>query len=282
LDISKAFDRVWHAALLSKCKSIGFGGKLLDWLGNFLLKRSIQVLVDGHISEIFYIIAGVPQGSVISPTLFIIFINDLLSLTVNPIHSYADDSTLVGSYKLKKNANASAQTISSHRTNTVAAVNDDLIKIADWGSKNRVDFNASKTQCCLISRKNDAKTYNLQINFQNQILERSFNLNILSTMIHSKLLWGDHVFHTAKISAQMLGFLSRCKSYFSSCDLLKIYKAYIRPKMEYNSHVWAGAPPTILSYLDSIQNRAVRLINDESVTASLIPLGHLRNISALS
>jgi len=262
LDISKAFDRVWHTALPSKCKAIGITGKLLDWIGNFLSNRSIQVLVDGFISEQVFINAGVPQGCVLSTTLFIIFINDLLSVTENPVHSYADDSTLTASYEFPKKTLATSQLVVSKRTQVSTSINSDLSKISEWGQQNRVNFNASKTQCCLISRKIDAKTVDLQINFQGQILDRSLNLNILGTELHYKLLWGDHVFHIAKKAARMLGFLSRCRAFFTPSDLLKIYKAYIGPKMEVNSHIWAGAPPTILTYLDSVQNRAIRLINN--------------------
>jgi len=173
LDISKAFDRVWHTALLSKCRSIGLDNKrnkLLIWIENFLSNRSIKVLVDGFFSELYSIAAGVPQGSVLSPILFIIFINDLLSLTSNPIHSYADDSTLVSSYNFRKKALATTQATALRRTETSASVNSDLIKIAEWGMQNRVDFNASKTHCCIISRKQDI-TFNPQINFQG--LDRS-------------------------------------------------------------------------------------------------------------
>jgi len=96
------------------------------------------------------------------------------------------------------------------------------------------------------------------------------------------LVFNDHVFSKAKEAAKCLGFFCRCKTYFSSADLLKVYKAYIRPKMEDNSSIWAGACPTTLKFLDTVQKRAIRLIDDESITASLAPLGHRRNIGALS
>ena len=94
LDISKAFDRVWHKALFAKLPSFGFPPSLCKLILSFLSNRSISVRVDGASSEPFPISSGVPQGSVLSPTLFLLFINDLLQSTKNPIHSYADDSTL--------------------------------------------------------------------------------------------------------------------------------------------------------------------------------------------
>jgi len=207
LDISKAFDRVWHAALIKKCHAIGLGNYLCKWIESFLSNRSIQVLVDGFKSDLFKINAGVPQGSVISPTLFIIFINDLLSSTNNSIHSYADDSTLMASYSFKKISLATAQSVAFHRNNMLNSTNSDLSKISDWGLANRVDFNASKTQSCLFSRKLDASSFDLNINFQGLNLERSTSLNILGSHLTQKLLWGDHVFLKAKNAAKCLGFL---------------------------------------------------------------------------
>jgi len=282
LDISKAFDRVWHDALISKCRAIGLGQKFCKWIESFLKNRSIQVLVDGHTSSLYIINSGVPQGCVLSTTLFIIFINDLLTLTESSIHSYADDSTLTYSYGFEKLSQVTNQSVRSCRRNMINTVNKDLQKVADWGSKNRVNFNASKTQCCLFSRKLDAPSFDFQINFQGQSIERQENLNIVGTKLSFKLLWEDHIINKANTAAKMLGFLRRCKTFFSSKDLLTLYKAFIRSKMEDNSHIWAGASSTALKYLDSVQNRAIRLINDESITSSLLPLGHRRNIGALS
>ena len=94
LDISKAFDRVWHASLLSKLPSFGFPPSLCLLMSSFLSNRSISAVVDGATSSSFSVNSGVPQGSVLSPTLFLLFINDLLTCTSNSIHSYSDDSTL--------------------------------------------------------------------------------------------------------------------------------------------------------------------------------------------
>ena len=98
LDISKAFDRVWHDGLISKIRCYGVSNTFIRFLSDFLCNRSIRVVVDGVASNIFPINAGVPQGSDLSPTLFLLFINDLLSLTSNPIYSFADDSSICHSY----------------------------------------------------------------------------------------------------------------------------------------------------------------------------------------
>ena len=102
LDTSKAFDRIWHKALISKLPSFGIYPSFCDLISNFLSGLSIAAIVDGHRSSFKSINSGVPQGSVLSPTLFLLFINDLLSITSSHIHSYADDSTLHYFFQFEK------------------------------------------------------------------------------------------------------------------------------------------------------------------------------------
>ena len=94
LDISKAFDHVWHKDLLAKLPMFGLHNNLIKWIASFLSDRSIAIRVNGFLSEPHSISCGVPQGSVISPVLFILFINDLLSSTSSSIYSFADDTYL--------------------------------------------------------------------------------------------------------------------------------------------------------------------------------------------
>ncbi len=95
LDMSKTFDRVWHKSLLSKLPYFGFYTSLCSFISSFLSGRSISDIVDGHCSTPQPINTGVLQGAVLSPTLFLLFINDLFSINNCPLHSYADDSTLL-------------------------------------------------------------------------------------------------------------------------------------------------------------------------------------------
>ena len=278
LDISKAFDRVWHPALISKIRCYGVGQTCIQWISDFLCNRSIRVVVDGIASNLYPINAGVPQGSVLSPTLFLIFINDLLSLTSNPIYSFADDSSLCHSYSFKNRPNLSQ--ILHCRARMDDSLNNDLIDIVRWGRLNRVEFNANKTQCCLLSHK--------RISFLGQgvsmcdvNITQSDTLAVLGISIRSDLRWDDHIFGIAKEAAKCLGFLKRCKKYFTPTDLRTIYITYIRPKMEYNSHLWAGASKSSLSCLDKVQGRAVKLIGDNCVSSTITSLSHRRNVGCV-
>ncbi len=142
LDISKAFDRVWHKALLSKLPSYGFYPALCSFLSSFLSGRSVAAVVDGQCSTPKPINSGVPQVSVLSPTLFLLFVNDLLSLTNCPIHSYANDTTLHYSTSFKRQPNPEESETS--RNDATECLTSDLSIISDWGRRNLVSFNDSK------------------------------------------------------------------------------------------------------------------------------------------
>ena len=120
LDISTVFDRVWHPALINKISAYGIPPGLCRLLTSFLDGRTLQVVVDGISSETFPINAGVPQGSVLSPTLFLIHINDLLASTSNPIYSYADDSNLVSTFSSNRPlSSADSEQLRSQQTESI-------------------------------------------------------------------------------------------------------------------------------------------------------------------
>ena len=159
LDISKAFDRVWHKGLLAKLPMFGLNQTLIYWIDNFLSNRSIAVRMDGFLSNLHSINAGVPQGSVISPVLFILFIlfiNDLLTSTSSIIHSFADDAFLITSFSFNPNDHASTD-IQLHRNISASLLSNDLTVIEKWGKDNLVSFNQSKTKQAVISRKRNQK-----------------------------------------------------------------------------------------------------------------------------
>ena len=143
LDISKAFDRVWHKSLISKLPSYKFYSSLSTFISSFLSDRSIVAAKDDHYSSPKPINSVVPQGSVLSPTLFLLFINDLLNLTQCPIHSYADDTTL--HFSTSYNRRPTQQELSDSRRDVIGRLFSDFSLDFDWGRANLVLFNISKT-----------------------------------------------------------------------------------------------------------------------------------------
>lgn len=131
LDISKAFDKVWHKGLLHKLKLYGICGKFLGTLKSFLSCRSLKLVIDGQASSTFLLNAGVPQGSVLGPTLFLLFINDLPDHVLNSsINIFVDVTTIYGVTKRKYPHN-----------NLCEDLTDDISRIVDWGKEWLVTFN---------------------------------------------------------------------------------------------------------------------------------------------
>ena len=151
-DICKAFDSVWHKGLLAKLPMFGLHNNLIKWIASFISDRSFAIRVDGFLSEPHAINSGVPQGSVISPLLFILFINDLLSSTSSSIYSFADDTYLSSSFSSSPQ-NLSHSNASSYRNTSASLRRNDLSTIEMWGNDNRVKFNQGKTTQVVISRK---------------------------------------------------------------------------------------------------------------------------------
>ena len=276
LDISKAFDRVWHKALLAKLPAYGFTPSLCKLISSYLSCRSISVVVDGAASSTFQISSGVPQGSVLSPTLFLLFINDLLQSTSIPSHSYADDTTCHFSSKFQ--AQPSAEARSASRTTLSSTINVDLERVSDWGRRNCVKFNASKTCFIPISLSNVPS--NFPINFENVEIAPLPSINILGLELSHNLSWRNHIEGIAKSASKKLGVLFRCRNFFSSSELLQLYVGLIRPCMEYCSHVWGGSPYTRL--LDRVEAKAFRLIGNARLSSSLDSLSLRRRVASLT
>src|ERR1700755_1995838 len=276
LDISKAFDRVWHKALISKFPSFGIYPSLCD-LSNFLSGRSVATVEDGHRSSFKSINSGVPQGSVQSPTLFLLFINDLLSITSSPNHSYAVDSTLHYSFQFGKRP-TQQQLIDSRRV-ALDQLTSDLSLISNWGRENMVVFNASKTQFLHLSTRHNLP-HNYDIFFENTQLKPSSVLNILGVSFSRDLSWKDHITSLSKQASKRLCVLRRLRGFFTPPQLLALYRGAVRPCMEYVSHIWGGSTHTAI--LEKVESRAFRLINSPTLTNSLQSLSSRRIVASLS
>ena len=150
LDISKAFDRVWHAGLLHKLKSYGISGQIFGLISSFFNNRRLPVVLDGRSSKEYPVNAGVPQGSILGPTLFLLYINDLPDDVICNIAIYADDTTL---YSKCNQASDLWQ-----QPELASKLESDLRDTVDWVRKWLVDFNAGKTQLVLFdqSKNTDA------------------------------------------------------------------------------------------------------------------------------
>ncbi|CAH1239463.1 Hypp5830 [Branchiostoma lanceolatum] len=273
LDISRAFDRVWHRGLIAKLKAIGVDGHVLKWFENYLADRELKATISGKTSTARLINAGVPQGSILGPLLFILYIDDLTEKLTNTAMLYADDSSIMRIMERRERARAAL------------SLNTDLQKIQNWADCWNVLFGASKCKCLTASNLKDAEGNHPELNFMNTTLAEVDEAELLGLTIRKELSWTHHIKKMATDAGKRLGLLRRAAPYLTPQQRATIYKSMVRSCMEYASTVWMGACPTSLDLLDAIQRRAIRLINlpqDELDRNQIQPLGQRRNVGALT
>lgn len=271
LDIKGAFDKVWHNGLLAKLKSKGICGKLLTWLQSYLSDRSIQVVLSGQSSDASPINASVPQGSILGPLLFSVFINDLVDTCENELYLYADDSTLFAPIR------------SARERDTVAAsLNRDLNKMKAWADKWKVTFEPTKCKAMMISRKREPSS--IRLFFGSCELTIKCELEILGVIFDSKLVFAKHISSVSKKAGQRLGAMRKVAGKLDMKGKATIYKAQVRSIMEYACLSWMSASQTLLSQLNAIQSKALRIIgvNDADAAENLAidSLHHRRQVAA--
>ena len=198
LDISKAFDRVWHAGLLHKLKSYGISGQIFSLTSSFLSNRRLRVVLDGKSSQEYPVNAGVRQGSILGPTLFLLYINDLPDDVICDIAIYADDTTL---YSRCDRASDLWQQLE-----LASELESDLRETVDWGKKWLVDFNAGKTQLVSFDRSNNNGS--IDVKMGGSILEEKSSFKMLG-------LTFSYIISIAKTASKKIGALIRSMKFLS-------------------------------------------------------------------
>ena len=247
LDISKAFDRVWHKGLKFKLKKWGISGTLLTWFKDYLTDRFQRVIINGQFSEWCKISAGVPQGSVLGPLLFLVFINDITDVITNySIRLFADDTWLFIEV--------------DNREGAALLLNDDLKKIENWSSKWLVTFNPSKTESMIMGFKHH-KSEHPKLYLHNTPIINVNKHKHIGLWLEDNLGWHVHVHDICTKAQHRLNYLKQLKFRISRNTLEKIYFTFIRPILEYGDVVWLGASHSDLRKIDSIQVEAMRLVS---------------------
>ena len=177
LDISKAFDRVWHAGLLHKLKYFGISGQIFGLISSFLSNRRLRVVLDGTSSQEYPVNTGVPQGSILGPILFLLYIDDLPDDVICNIAIYADDTT---HYSKCNQASDPWQQLE-----LASELESDLQDTVNWGRKWLVDFNAGKTQ--LVSFDRSKNTGAIDVKMDGSVLEEKTSFKMLGLTFSSKL-----------------------------------------------------------------------------------------------
>uniref|UniRef100_A0A0P4VX79 Uncharacterized protein n=1 Tax=Scylla olivacea TaxID=85551 RepID=A0A0P4VX79_SCYOL len=248
LDIAGAFDRVWHAGLVKKLCAKGIQGNLLALLEDYLQGRTLRVVINGQASQPLPIQASVPQGSVLGPILWNIYIDDLLR-QIPTLLAYADDCSLSRSY------------CRSDSQRAVRELNRQLRLVMEWGEAWQVSFAPEKTQAMVISRSPAASpAVSGCLFFGDQTLPLQEHVKLLGVTVDCGLRFDRHVAAVAHQVSQRVSALRRMSGNLDSRGILTLYKAQIRPCMEYSALSWMSSAPTHLQRLDAVQRRALRLV----------------------
>ena len=249
LDIAGAFDRVWHGGLLEKLRAKGIQGDLLLLLGNYLQGRTLQVVVNGQASESLPVEASVPQGSVLGPVLWNIYVDDLLQ-QLPAVSAYADDCTLSCSYPRHDSVRAADE------------VNQQLSVIQEWGTRWQVNFAPEKTQAMVVSRSPAAgPAVEGRLRFGGVPLPLQKAVKVLGVEVDRELRFDGHIKHIANKASHRVSALRRVASFLDRGGKLLLYKAQIRPYLEYAALSWMSCAASHTKRLDSIQRRALRLVD---------------------
>ena len=277
LDYAKAFDTVDHNVLLSKLKAYGVSGQLLTWFADYLSGRHQRVVIDGATSQWAPVTSGVPQGSLLGPMLFIIFINDLPDVAIGDVFTslYADDT------KVYRNINTIEDCMSMQKT---------LINMDTWTRQNNIRFNASKCKALTIIRKK--RPLNFIYKLDNVELERVSTEKDVGVNITNSLTWNTHIHAIIAKANKLLGLLKR------TCPLLNdvsarrsLYLALVKSQLSYATQVWSPHKIALKTQIERVQRRATRWIlkqrvgvmsyRDRLLTLKLLPLTFDRELKDL-
>ncbi|XP_072024943.1 uncharacterized protein [Amphiura filiformis] len=271
-DFSKAFDKVPHLRLSAKLEFYGIRGSTLTWINSFLNNRSQAVSVNGTHSPWGKVTSGVPQGSVLGPALFLLYINDIQEEISSSMRLFADDSIVY-------------RDIVSPDDHQV--LQKDLNELANWSSKWLMHFNVGK--CAILPITNKRKTSLFDYTILGQPLARVDQHEYLGVTISSKLRWDAHCNKITQKANRTLGLIRRTLSPCSQEVKARAYQALVRPQIEYASEAWNPHTITTVDRLERVQRPAARFVfrdyrRTTSVSALINTLGwdslHNRRLAA--
>lgn len=253
-DVSKAFDRVWHSGLLFKLQAAGVTGQVLAWFENYLSNRKQRVILPGAVSDWVFIKAGVPQGSILGPMLFLLYINDIVHDIGSNIRLFADDTSLF--------------IIVDNPMNAAARLTLDLEKISRWAATWLVTFNPTKTESLLISRKLSRDQHPPIFMQNHQISEVSAHKH-LGVFFSNDCSWHNHITYITDKAWFRVNIMRKLKYKLDRKSLEIIYTAFIRPLLEYGDVIWDNCTLQDKQELDKIQNEAARIATGTTKLVSL-------------
>ena len=247
IDLQKAFDTVNHEILLAKLSSYGIRGVCNNWFRSYLSERSQFVSLKGICSSHMKVICGVPQGSTIGPSLFLIYINDLhFIFNKGIVHHFADDTNILYS--------------GSKFSSIQCDINFEMKKLTEWFRCNKLSINESKTEVVVFRSPNVNIPPNFIIKINKSKMMPCKYVKYVGVLIDEHLTWDYHIESVSKKLSQTVGILTKLRHYAPLKSLIAVYYALFYSHLTYGCVVWQFAREELLNRLSIIQKRCVRVI----------------------
>ena len=267
LDLSKAFDTIDHDILLYKLEYYGFRGIVYDWFKDYLNNRKQFVSYQSVKSDFSNIRCGVPQGSILGPLLFILYINDITATSsVLEFILFADDTTILYSNpKLENN---------------IDVVNKELLEVNNWVKANKLSVNASKTNYMILGTQNATCKYadNVKIALDGMILDRVNKTKFLGLVIDENLTWKYQIDAISKTISRNIGVLNKLKYFVPDQILYTLYCTLVMPYVNYGILLWGNAANVYLEKIFKLQKWALRTISNSHYRCHSSPLFSKYNV----
>ena len=245
IDFSKAFDMVEHSILISKLGHYGIRGNALNWLRSYLENREQFVSVNGKDSSRKRITYGVPQGSILGPLLFVIYINDIPEIfKLAKFILYADDANIIVT------------------GNSMAEIHEKISELSNillkWVDCNGLALNLKKTTYMVFSRQKINQNFNLVIN--NTQIERKSEARFLGIIVDDKLTWKQHIIALKSKMARYVGIMYKIRNLLPAKALLQIFHSFVQSHLNFCSIVWGFSAKSNIEALFASQKKGLRAV----------------------
>ena len=262
LDFEKAFDKVPHHRLICQLHKFGIRGHTLSWITDYLHNRYQRVRVNGALSSRSKVLSGVPQGSVLGPALFLLFVADITPLVNNFISLYADDSKLFNSIYENDTSDES-----------VLSIQHDINSLSLWADNMQMSFNVDKCHALHLGHRNKNHIYTLPK--MSNIIKRKNHISYtytfhqlknveeekdLGVIMDNNLNFKSHISQKISKANSMIYLIKNCFKYLDADMFKTLYKSLIRPHLEYASPIWSPTAKGEILRLEGVQRRATKLV----------------------